>query len=204
MMSGLMKYLLVIEVEVAMDLRDPDITKKGVQEDSPAMRIAYQRARPCSGIAGAVTITVDESDSAMGQVLLLGGFGTGEEVNVSTVYLIDLATGVCWVFHRGVPLFNVLANLTSSYGCESNAQLLTGPFMVKRAAVIARLVRWGGENVCIECFDLFQRLTSGPWCVKEKLIESKVNIADNTICRGCGGDSGLVRSSGTRIRHCRT
>jgi len=100
MMSGLMKYLLVIEVEVAMDLRDPDITKKGVPEDSPAMRIAYQRARPCSGIAGAVTITVDESDSAMGQVILLGGFGSGEEVNVSTVYLIDLATGVCWVFHR--------------------------------------------------------------------------------------------------------
>jgi hypothetical protein len=104
MMSGLMKYLLVIEVEVAMDLRDPDITKKRVPEDSPAMRIAYQRARPCSGIAGAVTIAVDESDSAMGQVLLLGGFGTGEEVNVSTVYLIDLATGVCsWVFHRGTP-----------------------------------------------------------------------------------------------------
>jgi hypothetical protein len=44
----------------------------------------------CGGIEGAVAIAVDESDSAAGQVLLLGGFGSS-----STVQLVDLATGEC-------------------------------------------------------------------------------------------------------------
>jgi hypothetical protein len=48
----------------------------------------------CGGLAGAVAIVIDESDSAAGQVLLHGGFGADDE-SVSTVYLVDLATGVC-------------------------------------------------------------------------------------------------------------
>ena len=43
----------------------------------------------CGGISGAAAIAVDESDSAAGQVLLLGGS------LVTTVQLVDLATGVC-------------------------------------------------------------------------------------------------------------
>jgi hypothetical protein len=48
----------------------------------------------CGGMTGAVAIEVIKSGSAAGHVLLLGGF---DEVRdpVSTVYLVDLATGVC-------------------------------------------------------------------------------------------------------------
>jgi hypothetical protein len=49
----------------------------------------------CGDICGAAAIAVEESDSAAGQVLLVGGrFPVGEGV-VSTVQLVDLATGVC-------------------------------------------------------------------------------------------------------------
>ena len=46
----------------------------------------------CGGISGAAAIAVEESDSAAGQVLLVGGYVQGV---VSTVRLVDLATGVC-------------------------------------------------------------------------------------------------------------
>jgi hypothetical protein len=47
----------------------------------------------CGGIYDAAAIAVEESDSAAGQVLLLGGeMGGGA---VSTVHLVDVATGVC-------------------------------------------------------------------------------------------------------------
>jgi hypothetical protein len=48
----------------------------------------------CGGRGGAVAIQVNESGSATGQVLLLGGYGEDLD-SVSTVYLVDLATGVC-------------------------------------------------------------------------------------------------------------
>jgi hypothetical protein len=48
----------------------------------------------CGRVAGTVAIEVNESGSAAGQVLLLGGFGEDLD-SVSTVYLVDLATGVC-------------------------------------------------------------------------------------------------------------
>jgi hypothetical protein len=48
----------------------------------------------CGGISGALAIAVEESDSAAGQVLLLGGWVRGGGVS-STVHLVDLATGVC-------------------------------------------------------------------------------------------------------------
>jgi hypothetical protein len=47
----------------------------------------------CGAIGSAAAIAVEESDSAAGQVLLLGG--TMEGGAVSTVHLVDLATGVC-------------------------------------------------------------------------------------------------------------
>jgi hypothetical protein len=46
----------------------------------------------CGAIEDAAAIAVEESDSAAGQVLLLGGRGQGP---VTTVHLVDLATGVC-------------------------------------------------------------------------------------------------------------
>jgi hypothetical protein len=48
----------------------------------------------CGGISYAAAIIVDESDSALGQVLLLGGYDQGHE-ETSAVRLVDLATGVC-------------------------------------------------------------------------------------------------------------
>jgi hypothetical protein len=43
-------------------------------------------------ITGAAAIEVEESDSATGQALLLGGYARGR---LPTVYLVDLATGAC-------------------------------------------------------------------------------------------------------------
>jgi hypothetical protein len=46
------------------------------------------------GIDGAAAIEVDESGSAAGQVLILGGVDSVDD-QVSTVHLVDLATGAC-------------------------------------------------------------------------------------------------------------
>ncbi len=48
----------------------------------------------CGGIWGAAAVAVGESDSAAGQVLLLGGVMEGGAMS-RTVHLVDLATGVC-------------------------------------------------------------------------------------------------------------
>mmetsp|Transcript_12816 Transcript_12816/g.31143 ORF Transcript_12816/g.31143 Transcript_12816/m.31143 type:complete len:180 (-) Transcript_12816:612-1151(-) len=56
--------------------------------------VTNQPPLSCGGIHEAAAIAVDESDSAAGQVLLLGGYGEDDAV-VSAVYLVDLATGVC-------------------------------------------------------------------------------------------------------------
>jgi hypothetical protein len=58
----------------------------GVFTDFPALS--------CGGIVDATAIAVEESDSAAGQVLLLGGRDEQGAV-LSTVHLVDLATGVC-------------------------------------------------------------------------------------------------------------
>jgi hypothetical protein len=47
----------------------------------------------CGAISSVAAIVVEESDSAAGQVLLLGG--AMQSASVSTVHLVDLATGVC-------------------------------------------------------------------------------------------------------------
>jgi hypothetical protein len=48
----------------------------------------------CSGISGAAAVAVDESDSAAGQVLLLGG-ADEDYIILSSMQLVDLATGEC-------------------------------------------------------------------------------------------------------------
>ena len=48
----------------------------------------------CGGIAGCVALAVEESDSAAGQVLLLGG-NRDPQLGGSEVQLVDLATGAC-------------------------------------------------------------------------------------------------------------
>jgi hypothetical protein len=48
----------------------------------------------CGGISYAAAITVDESDSASGKVLLIGGYDQ-DRYETSAVVLVDLATGVC-------------------------------------------------------------------------------------------------------------
>jgi hypothetical protein len=48
----------------------------------------------CGGITKATAIAVEESNSAAGQVLLLGGRNEQDD-GLSTVHLVDLATGVC-------------------------------------------------------------------------------------------------------------
>jgi hypothetical protein len=56
--------------------------------------VTNQPPLSCGGIYEAAAIAVDESDSTAGQVLLLGGYSEDMEV-VSTVHLVDLASGVC-------------------------------------------------------------------------------------------------------------
>jgi len=56
--------------------------------------VTNQPPLSCGGIGGVAAIAVDESDTAAGQVLMLGGFHE-DEAFLSTVYLVDLATGVC-------------------------------------------------------------------------------------------------------------
>ena len=48
----------------------------------------------CGGISFAAAIAVDESDSASGKVLLIGGYNQAFR-DTSSVFLVDLATGVC-------------------------------------------------------------------------------------------------------------
>ena len=48
----------------------------------------------CGAIYGATAVAVDEIDSALGQVLLLGGHDQNN-ICTSSVRLVDLATGVC-------------------------------------------------------------------------------------------------------------
>jgi hypothetical protein len=56
--------------------------------------VTNQPPLSCGGINLAAAIAVDENNSATGQVLLLGGCVENEGV-VSTVHLVDLATGAC-------------------------------------------------------------------------------------------------------------
>ena len=61
-------------------------SEEGAFVDLPALS--------CGGISSAAAIAVEESESVAGQVLLLGGW-MQVGGRVSTVHLVDLATGVC-------------------------------------------------------------------------------------------------------------
>ena len=56
--------------------------------------VTNQPPLSCGGIVQTAAIAVDESESTVGQVMLLGGRDEDEEVT-STVHLVDLATGMC-------------------------------------------------------------------------------------------------------------
>jgi hypothetical protein len=56
--------------------------------------VTNQPPMSCDGIGGASAVAVDDSDSAAGEVLLLGGFDKDDTV-LSSVYRVDLATSVC-------------------------------------------------------------------------------------------------------------
>jgi hypothetical protein len=57
---------------------------------------AFEELPPlsCGAISGAAAIAVDETHSASGQVLLLGGLAQ-DHTATSSVRLVDLATGIC-------------------------------------------------------------------------------------------------------------
>jgi hypothetical protein len=63
---------------------------------SPGQGAAFTSLPPlsCGELNGAAAIAVEESHSAAGQVLLLGGVDPSHHI-MSTVQLVDLATGVC-------------------------------------------------------------------------------------------------------------
>jgi len=73
-----------------------DTTTASVEAISLREGAAFVTLPPLSygGICGAAAIAVEESDSAAGQVLLLGGAGSSSHP-LSTVQLVDLATGAC-------------------------------------------------------------------------------------------------------------
>jgi len=63
---------------------------------SPGQGAAFTSLPPlsCGGIQGAAAIAVEESHSAAGQMLLIGGADPAYDL-LSTVQLVDLATGLC-------------------------------------------------------------------------------------------------------------
>jgi hypothetical protein len=82
--------LVVLGGETSADEDDPISSEVEILSSG-----AFVDLQPlsCGGISGAAAIAVEESDSAAGQVLVLGG---ADEDNVlSTVHLVDLATGAC-------------------------------------------------------------------------------------------------------------
>jgi hypothetical protein len=116
----------------------------------------------CGGIEGAAAIVVDESDSAAGQVLLLGGWdGSGL---VSTVQLVDLATGAC------APQSNLLHPRCTS----ASRRLLDGRIVCAGG--------FGGESSSAELWGPpEQGAADAPWIWRELPAMS----ADRSCCSGC-------------------
>jgi len=90
----------------------------------------------CGGIGGAVAIVANESDSAAGQVLLLGGYGADDET-VSTVYLVDLATGKC------TPQPNLLCER-----CHFTAARLPDGRIICAGGLVSTLTALSSVEVC--------------------------------------------------------
>mmetsp|Transcript_13300 Transcript_13300/g.21610 ORF Transcript_13300/g.21610 Transcript_13300/m.21610 type:complete len:137 (+) Transcript_13300:506-916(+) len=104
----------------------------------------------CGWIIDAVAITVIESASAVGQVLLLEGVTQGGEV--SSVKLVDLATGRPGYARRSLPS-SWRANIWQQLGCQMGA--LSAP-EVSMAAVHCQRRRCGARQ-CRE-----QKMQHGP------------------------------------------
>ena len=71
----------------------------------------------CGGIWAAAAIAVEESDSAAGQVLLLGGSDSSYDP-LSRVQLVDLATGV---HSHHSPTSSAGAHIQRRHGCQTVA-----------------------------------------------------------------------------------
>jgi hypothetical protein len=82
--------LVVLGGRTSGEEGDPDSSEV---EMLPSGAFGYLLPLSRGGITGAAAIEVDERDNAAGQVLLLGGGDDGSIL--STVHLVDLATGAC-------------------------------------------------------------------------------------------------------------
>jgi hypothetical protein len=119
---------------------DDDVTSSVEMLSSSEDGGAFVDLPPLSrgGIYGAAAIAVDGSHSAAGQVLLLGGID-GDDNTLSTVQLVDLATGACaqqpGLLHhlRGYPAAGRLADGrivcagSIVFGDESSAEVWGPP-----------------------------------------------------------------------------
>jgi hypothetical protein len=81
---------LVVLAGVTSGEKGHSISSEVEMLSSGAFVVLPQLSR--GGIRAAAAIEVEESDSATGQALLLGGYARGR---LPTVYLVDLATGAC-------------------------------------------------------------------------------------------------------------
>jgi hypothetical protein len=87
--------LVVLAGRTTSGAGDDDFTSgvEILEEEEGAFVFVDLPPLSCGGILGAAAIAVEESDSAAGQVLLLGGGDASGPL--STVQLVDLATGAC-------------------------------------------------------------------------------------------------------------
>jgi hypothetical protein len=98
--SGMSQPRWVVQVELSVDPRHTDNTNSHSQPRGLLSSGAFVDLPPLSRgeIHGAAAIEVDESDSAAGEVLLLGGEDADSilsTVHSVGVHLVDLATGAC-------------------------------------------------------------------------------------------------------------
>ena len=119
----------------------------------------------CGGIGGAAAIAVDESDSAAGQVLLLGEFDEDEEF-VSTVYLVDLATDV------GTPQ----PNLLHARGHFAAARLPDGRIICAGG---------GGDGTVLSSAEVFEPPAQGALDTARTWRELPAMSVARASCRGC-------------------
>jgi hypothetical protein len=135
-------------------------------------------ALSCGGIDGAVAVPVDESDSAAGQILLLGVAAVNRPL--STVHLVDLATGAC----ARQP------DLLHSRGVHAAARLSDGRIICAGGldgeyAVLSSAEAWGPPD---------QGGADAAWTWTELHAMSAMRIG----CRGCVMSDGRFAVLGGR------
>jgi hypothetical protein len=127
--------------------------------------VTNQSPLSCSGIGGAIAIAMDESDSAAGQVLLLGGFDE-DDVIVSTMYLVDLTTGVC----------TPQSNLLHARGRFAAARLPDGRIICAGG---------GGDGTVLSSAEVFEPPAQGALDTARTWRELPAMSVARASCRGC-------------------